>query len=272
VVVVEDDPDASDILAELLKDRGCDVTQCPTGEEGLSAVRRGRPDAVFLDLMLPDIDGYKVCEAVKLDRETNYVPVIMVTALSGAENRVKGFRVGADFYVTKPYTAARIHEVFDESMRHVDDLKSGRVETWVKFDISSEIQSLKSVNELFGVILSRTRLSEKQVSQLRTALLEIGTNAIEWGNRHDVSKLVYITSKVTSDRIELTITDEGEGFDPHVIPHACNDDDDPTQHFAVREMMGLREGGFGILMARGLMDEVSYNDRGNSVRLVKKLN
>ncbi len=89
------------------------------------------------------------------------------------------------------------------------------------------------------------------------------------GNRYDLDKKVEITTHITSDKIEITITDEGEGFDPGAIPHAYSGGEDPTQHFAVRETLGLREGGFGILMSRGLLDEVRYNERGNSVTMVK---
>jgi DNA-binding response OmpR family regulator len=270
-LIIEDDQDASDILAALVRDRDFDPAQSDTGEEGLRLARDRRPDIVFLDLMLPDLDGFKICEALKMDRETNPIPVVMVTALIGSEDRVRGFRVGADAYVCKPYAPADIDHAVAKVMSRRERLDSQRVEQSVQIDLSSELASLNSVNEAFGMILSHTPFSSKEIMQLRSAFQEMGTNAIEWGNRYDLSKLVKVTIQICTDRIEIQIVDEGEGFDPHNLPHAADgDEDDPTRHFAVREMLGLREGGFGILISKGMLDEVRYNDKGNAVTLIKR--
>jgi anti-sigma regulatory factor (Ser/Thr protein kinase) len=125
---------------------------------------------------------------------------------------------------------------------------------------------------LVGVMLQHTELSEREVRQLRSALQEMGMNAIEWGNRNDTTKLVKITCHVGSEEISVHVEDEGEGFDPRNLPHAASPDaDDPTRHMAVREILGLREGGFGILITRGLVDEVIYNETGNRVTLTKRI-
>lgn len=270
-LIVEDDLDASDILASLVRRHNFETIQAYTGEQGLQYARENRPDVIFLDLMLPDLDGYQICELLKLDRETNPIPVVMVTALSAEENRVKGFRVGADVYVSKPYTREEIDRAVEEALQHRARLQGDQVSHHVQFDLSSEVDSLKSVNELFGIILRATNLKDQEIIQLRTALQEMGQNAIEWGNRYDTSKRVQITVYVAQDRIEICVADEGEGFDPDNIPHAANPDVDPTQHFTVRDLLGLREGGFGILIAKGLVDEVKYNDAGNEVTLTKRL-
>ena len=82
-----------------------------------------------------------------------------------------------------------------------------------------------------------------------------------------------ITIQIAADRVEVDIEDQGEGFDPGSIPHASSgDEEDPVGHFAVREVLGLREGGFGILISKGMVDDVKYNDKGNRVTLVKHFN
>ncbi|HVJ83612.1 MAG TPA: ATP-binding protein [Planctomycetia bacterium] len=270
-LIIEDDPDASDILAALVRDRDFDPTQTESGEDGLRLARERRPDVVFLDLMLPDLDGYKICEALKLDRETNPIPVIMVTAMTTAEDRLRGFRVGADAYVCKPYAPGDIDAAVAAVDARRDRLQNARIEQAIEIDLSSELASLGSVNEVFGMLLAHTPLQEKEVTQLRSAFQEMGTNAIEWGNRYDLTKRVKIAFHIAKDRVEIVVEDEGGGFDPRNIPHASDgDDEDPTKHFAVREMLGLREGGFGILITRGMVDEVRYNDRGNQVTMVKR--
>ena len=73
------------------------------------------PDVVFLDLMLPDLDGYAVCRALKASGTTSQVPVMIVTARIAAENRIESFHAGADDYVPKPYTPDQIFEALDQS-------------------------------------------------------------------------------------------------------------------------------------------------------------
>ena len=270
-LIIEDDPDASDILAELMRERDFEPVQCMTGEDGLNRARKENPTIVFLDLMLPDLDGYKVCEALKLDRDTNAIPVVMVTALTADKNRVQGFRVGADAYVSKPYTPEDLDDAIERAHQHKQTVEESKYSFHVNFDLASEIPNLQSVNELFGMILRHSRLREKEIGQLRTALVEIGSNAIEWGNKHDPDKVVRISARIEKSRIEIQIEDEGEGFDPENLPHAFNGGEDPTSHFSVRNLLGMREGGFGILIAKGMVDDVRYNDSGTSVTLVKYL-
>ena len=165
----------------------------------------------------------------------------------------------------------RSDQAIEFARDHRRRLQSDNVELFVHFDLSSEADNLQSVNDLFGIVLRNTRLTEQEIHQLRTAFLEMGQNAIEWGNRYDSSKMVRINTHVSPDRVEIVITDEGSGFDPRNLPHASGGGEDPTMHFPVRQMLGIRDGGFGILMAKGLVDEVKYNDVGNVVTLIKRI-
>jgi anti-sigma regulatory factor (Ser/Thr protein kinase) len=114
-----------------------------------------------------------------------------------------------------------------------------------------------------------TPFSTEQVMQLRQAVMEMAHNAIEWGNRHQSDRLVKITYRVYDDRVEIVIRDQGEGFDLNHLPHAAADDD-PFTHLDIREKLGLRAGGYGLLICRGMVDEMRYNDAGNEVTLVKR--
>ena len=270
-LIIEDDPDAGETLASLLEERGWTTLHTLTGEEGLTVARSVDPDMIFLDVMLPDIEGFKICEQLKIDRRTNPIPVVMVTALSAPENRAQGLRVGADAYVAKPYLPIQIDDAIAQGKLHRETIQSKKLDVAIKFDLASQQENLQAVNELFGMVLRNTTLDEHQASQLRTAMLEAGQNAIEWGNKHDLTKIVSIRAEVGDGRIQIDVEDEGEGFNPRQIPHASGNDDDPGAHFAVREMLGLREGGFGLQILRGMMDEVHYNDRGNRVTMIKYL-
>src|ERR1700731_4294885 len=99
-LVVEDERDTGFLLAEHLRRWGYEPTVLAEGRPAIAWVRENKPALILLDLLLPDMDGFSICETLKLDRETNLVPVIMITALSGEEDRVHGLQVGADSYLT----------------------------------------------------------------------------------------------------------------------------------------------------------------------------
>ena len=104
IFVVEDDQDIADLVAHHLTRAGFSCDLFATGPDGLDAVRRQLPDLVVLDLMLPGLSGYEICRMMRADSATAAVPIIMLTARAQEEDRVKGLELGADDYVTKPFS------------------------------------------------------------------------------------------------------------------------------------------------------------------------
>ncbi len=102
VLVVDDDPTVSDVVRRYLEQEGCQVRLVSDGFAALAAVDAEMPDIVILDLMMPGIDGLEVCR--RLREATPDLPVVMLTALGEESNRVVGLEVGADDYVTKPFS------------------------------------------------------------------------------------------------------------------------------------------------------------------------
>jgi len=101
VLVVDDDLTVRDVVRRYLERAGHQVALADNGEDALAWIARHEPDLVVLDLMLPGIDGLEVCRRL---RETSAVPVVMLTALGEEENRIAGLQLGADDYVTKPFS------------------------------------------------------------------------------------------------------------------------------------------------------------------------
>ena len=108
VLVVEDEADVVDLLRYHLKRAGFKVLEASSGADGLTAVRANRPDAVILDIMLPGMTGLEVCRALKSERDTASIPLLMLTARSEVDDRVKGLEFGADDYVTKPFSPKEV--------------------------------------------------------------------------------------------------------------------------------------------------------------------
>jgi DNA-binding response OmpR family regulator len=104
VLVVDDEPDAVELIEFNLKAAGCDVVRAADGEEALKKARQVLPDLVLLDLMLPEVDGLEVCKILRRDPATSAIPILMVTAKAAEIDRVLGLELGADDYVTKPFS------------------------------------------------------------------------------------------------------------------------------------------------------------------------
>lgn len=268
-LIVEDHPEQAGLVARILRLREISPIIAEDGETGLRLARKHLPDVLLLDLMLPDINGFDVCRRLRTDPATRLIPVVMLTALNDVQHRVHGFRVGANAYVTKPYG---VSELFDaiaaaRAWRASMDLRSLQGEIHV--ELNSEITLLKDLNDFLMHVCQTTPLSQERVMQLRQAVMEMAHNAIEWGNQHQSDRLVNITYRVHDDHLEIVIRDQGPGFDRDNLPHAAVPDD-PFTHLDVREKLGLRAGGFGLLICQGMVDEMRYNDQGNEVTLIKR--
>ena len=103
VLVVEDDPEMNQLQCELLDVHGFDSLAAYTGAEALELCDEKTTDAVLLDLMLPEMDGYETCRRLKSQAATDRLPIIMVTAMDSEDCRQKGLDAGADAYFTKPF-------------------------------------------------------------------------------------------------------------------------------------------------------------------------
>ena len=102
LLVVDDIAANVKMLADILTFKGFRVVTAAGGREGLERVRSEKPDLVLLDVMMPDMNGYEVCAAIRADPQSAMLPVVMVTALDAGEERVKGIEAGADDFLTKP--------------------------------------------------------------------------------------------------------------------------------------------------------------------------
>ena len=108
ILVVEDESDVVDIVRYHLAKAGFQVQAAASGNLGLEMARKMRPNMIILDLMLPGMTGQEVCRALKADTNTETIPVMMLTARNKPHERVKGFELGADDYVTKPFSTREL--------------------------------------------------------------------------------------------------------------------------------------------------------------------
>src|SRR3954451_22157346 len=142
-LIVEDEEDMGSLLAETLRRWGFDATHLLRGGPAIAWTRLHQPELILLDLMLPDLDGYEICEELKLDRTTNLIPIVMVTARSGHDERLRGLEVGANHYLTKPFTEAQLCRAVTEVMTWREELQRRGAEGEIHFQLLSDVQYLE---------------------------------------------------------------------------------------------------------------------------------
>jgi two-component system phosphate regulon response regulator PhoB len=108
ILIVDDERDLVSLLEFNLRQEGFETLLAASGQEALQQLRRRVPDLILLDLMLPDVSGTEICRTVKSDPRTRHVPVVMLTAKGEEVDKVVGFELGADDYVTKPFSVREL--------------------------------------------------------------------------------------------------------------------------------------------------------------------
>lgn len=104
ILIVEDDPKSLTLTKDLLKISGYDTIEATDGQQGVAVARAKKPDLILMDLMMPKMDGYAAAHMLKTDAATKNIPIVMLTAVGYELNKRLATKVGADGYVTKPFT------------------------------------------------------------------------------------------------------------------------------------------------------------------------
>jgi len=125
ILIVDDEEDIRELVQLNLAREGFEVLDCETGESAIGMARQKQPDLILLDLMLPGIDGLEVCKTLKGDAKTKHIPVVMLTAKGEETDIVTGLEIGADDYVTKPFSGrilvARVRRLLRRVAEHTDE-------------------------------------------------------------------------------------------------------------------------------------------------------
>lgn len=152
IMIVDDNPANLKLLEGMLEQQGCQVRSFPRGRLALAAAKRNPPDLILLDINMPEMNGYEVCEHLKASGEPSSVPVIFLSALNEVEDKVRGFRAGAVDFICKPFQFEEVR---------------ARVETHL--NLHKLRQALKRQNEHLEELVSQ------RTEQLQVALRQIET-------------------------------------------------------------------------------------------------
>jgi len=248
-LIVEDEPEANKLLAMLVRLRGYSTESAYSGSEALEKVRNRVPDVVFLDLMLPDLDGYDVCRALKSSGTTSQVPVVIVTARIAAENRIESFRAGADDYVPKPYTPDQIFEALDQSNAIRLEMVAPQIEGEVVLDGRDDGETLRRLARLRGLLIARSGLEPEAIDRISAAIRAIWSSVDQWSRRSGLDRVATLAFALSPESLSLTVHDEGGWL-------ASTD--------------GLAQGPTSTILADARFDQIESDHEARCLRLVKR--
>ena len=183
VIVVDDTPANLQLLTGMLKERGYKVRPVPSGKLALQAAKNDPPDLILLDIMMPEMDGYEVCERLKADEKLREISVIFISALNETMDKVKAFGVGGVDYVTKPFqfeeVDARVSTHLElqrqrrklkenyEQLRRLEELRDNLVHMIVH-DLRNPLTGISGFLDL-ALALEKETLTEDGLEYLQTA-------------------------------------------------------------------------------------------------------
>jgi two-component system, OmpR family, response regulator len=272
VLIVDDEAPIRAFLEKLLIKKGYAAVAVGDGPSALVELDRRPYDVLALDMRMPGMNGREVLARVRAEHPA--VAVVVMTAYPSEESVVECMGQGAARFLIKPFTSVEFLRAVSGATHDRRAAAAGASLTvrsgfrdWVELTASSRQEYLARL-ENFVDALYDTRLSPSEKEDIKIAISEIVGNAMEWGNKGDQSRQVTVSYCLFPEEIVFKIEDEGEGFAPAGVPDPAGD---PVQHLLERLHQGKRVGGYGLHIARKVMDKVVYNERGNAVILSKRL-
>jgi CheY-like chemotaxis protein len=273
ILIVDDDPDVHQLLTATLHAQDRLIESAYDGLEALKRIESTAYDLVMTDVNMSGLDGLALLERVRQIRpETK---VVVMTVSSTPESVVRAIRERAFSFFSKPFTINAVAEMAAGALQSTpadDDIEviSARPD-WLGLRVRCKVEVADRLLQFLRELATDLPTAERE--NIAAAFREILLNAIEHGGGSDPRKRVTITYIRTARMVLYYVRDPGKGFSFDTLTHAAvsNPAHSPFEHAQVREQMGLRPGGFGILMTRHLVDELIYNDAGNEVLLIKYL-
>jgi len=270
LLLVDADPAVRQFLSQLLQRDDRRIEEAGDGKDALTRLRHSAFDVVVAG---PGNNGSDPLKLLRPMRAIRPEARVIVTGNQDRARALGAIRNHAYAYFHNPVSPGQLNDMVQQALEtpsRKDDirLKSGRPD-WITLEVRCKLDAVERttqfLRELEADLPQHTR--EDAVAAFRELLL----NAVEHGGKSDPRKRVQASVLRTARSLIVHIHDPGAGFSLDSLPHAAisNPQDSPIKHVEVRLEQGQRPGGFGILMTRNLVDELLYNERGNSVLFVK---
>ena len=272
LLIAEDDATSRKLFGAFLEAEGYRVLEARNGNEALDMIEREMVDVLLTDVVMDGMDGMELLACARAVQPS--LRTIVMTSESTPAAIIGALRNQVCDFLSKPIDLDELRTSIQWAMERkascyieVISAKPDWIELRVPCDFSAVEPIQKTLSELHGFLPKEAR------EAIGSVFREMLNNAIEHGGKLDPSKQVEVKYVKMKRAILYSIKDPGEGFKVEDVTHAAisNPDDNPFQHIEVRQEKGMRPGGFGIMLASKVIDELIYNEKHNELIFVKYL-
>lgn len=272
VLVVNADPRVEDILSTLFEPGSWSMQHAPDNAAALALSRTSRFDLIITSENTSASEDIELLRKIRAVRP--HTRLIILTDQGTPADVISSMRAHAFSYFSAPFSGEALEDMIraalDEPVWDDGIEILAATPEWMRIRSRCDF---KTADRLLQFLDEIADLPESERHGFAMASREILLNAIEHGGQLDSTKTVIIEYVRARHMVMCHIADPGGGFAPDEVPHAAiaNPPDEPVRHVSIREAHGMRAGGYGILLAKHLVDELIYNEEGNEVVLVKYL-
>jgi DNA-binding response OmpR family regulator len=271
-LIVDPNPDLKSMLTELFEREKWAVEIAANNAQALEMAKEKAYDLIVTGEKTTGKEDIELLRRLRLVRP--HTRLIIVADEFTPGDVLAAIRERAFSYFSRPFSNERLEEMIRIAMSEPfwdDGIEVlSVVPNWIRLCVRCD---LPTANRLLQFYREASDLPDGETEEVAAAFREILINAMEHGARFDPSQHVEVSYVRTKRMVLCRVKDPGEGFSLEELQHSAiaNPEDDPFKHMETREAQGKRPGGFGILMAKRLVDDLIYNDKGNEVLLVKHL-
>jgi len=261
VLIVDDDDTVRTTLKRVLIRDDLDVTLACSAKEGLEILKKEEFQLIITDVKMPEMDGITFLKKAKTDKPE--IPVVVLTGFATIEMTRDALQNGAYNFLTKPFEIEDIKTIVRRGLNLKKDvIRNKEVAKFTKCIFDIDIPNKEELlNGVMFIILEQLKLQDFNQRVMSTEILmaldEALTNAFKHGNKKDPGKKIIIHTEADNEKTKIIVRDEGDGFAPDKLINPLSAE-------------GMEKNcGRGVFLIKSYMDEVSYNDRGNELSMMK---
>jgi CheY-like chemotaxis protein len=271
-LIVHSSPEIDQLLTGLFQQEKWEIRFAAHNAEALQLAKDMPFDLIITGVRTPGKEDVELLRRLRMVRPHTRLIILTDEFIPG--DVLAAIRERAFSYFSRPFSTEKLGEMIRIAMTEpfwddgIEVLSA--VPNWVRLCVRCD---LATANRLLQFYREASGLPEAETEEVAAAFREILVNAMEHGGHFDPSQHVEVSYVRTRRMVLCRVKDPGQGFSLEELQHSAiaNPEEDPFRHMETREAQGRRPGGFGILMATKLVDDLIYNEKGNEVLLVKYL-
>jgi DNA-binding NarL/FixJ family response regulator len=271
-LIVHSGPEIDQLLASLFQQEKWEIQFAANNTEALQLAKDTSFDLIITGERTPGKEDIELLRRLRMVRPHTRLIILTEEFIPG--DVLAAIRERAFSYFSRPFSTEKLAEMIRIAMSEpfwddgIEVLSA--TPNWVRLCVRCD---LATANRLLQFYREASDLPDAETEEVATAFREILVNAMEHGGKFDPSQHVEVSYVRTRRMVLCRVKDPGQGFSLEELQHSAiaNPEEDPFKHMETREAQGKRPGGFGILMATKLVDDLIYNEKGNEVLLVKYL-